>query len=140
VLFDVFRPQFSEASGAVLPITIEFEPRRKEYVPFYHNFVVPLVQPGDHFRTEPTYYTWDDAPETRKILCADRLAKVFKSGRGIRLTFDRPVVMIAPFKYGKQRTRIGLGVRGETEKIKAFDWPRKFLAVDDFVWNEGQCM
>ena len=148
VLFDVLRSKFSEASSAALPITIEFEPRTsRDWI------TLPFIQPGDHFRGEQACggeqiggeqtcggeQACGEQTGTKKVLCADRRAQVSESARGIHLTFDRPIVMFAPFKYGKQRTRIGLGARRDPN-IKAFDWPKKFLAVDEFDWPHGASM
>lgn len=143
VLFDVLRPQFSESSEAALPIRIEFEPRKgyDSGQELYRKSKVPLIQPDDFFRIDPTGWSDPFLSKTKKVLCADRRAKVSTSARGIRLTFDKPIVMFAPFKYGKQRTRIGLGVRGDRDqKVEALDWPIKFLAVDVFEWDHGDCM
>jgi hypothetical protein len=144
ILFDVLRSQFSETSEAALPITIEFEPREGldcGSEALYNKSKIPLIQPDDYIRVDPTGFSESYMPKTKKVLCADRRVKVFESARGLRLTFDKPIVMLAPFKYGKQRTRIGISIKGERDSnIKAFDWPRKFLAVDDFGWPCGSSM
>lgn len=142
VLFDVSRPQFSKTSEAAFPITIEFEPREgRDYgsEALYNKSNIPLIQPDDYIRVDPTGFSESYMPKTKKILCADRRVKVFESARGLRLTFDKPIVMLAPFKYGKQRTRIGISVKGDPfSKMKALDWPKDFLAVDDFEWPQGR--
>lgn len=144
VLFDVLRPQFSESSEAALPIRIEFEPFQGwdngGIYSLYRKTKVPLIQPDDHFRKEPVprYVSVREPPETSKILCADRRVKVWESGEGVRLAFDKPIVMFASNEFRNEGTRFGLGAREYRESnIKAWDWPDTYLEVEDFDWPYG---